>query len=271
MPSAGVGVAWQYGVSRNQHTKRGCALREIAYLSDGKLRQFVPEPRRMPRTSGLRLTTPLGGIDMDAPTTDGELGQLRHLRDVYRHLELVAEWYTTPGLRPGQWVQFEAPLRCVTLSGAHQDLVLFVDSVRIRNADHATAGGVRLLMHGSARHLRGWTPMPVDGPELEVANSASSLGASFVTRAGQVVEALAGHREPLSGDQPTAADLHGRGVQALLHALDEGDHGIDTSTMMTGYARVTGLLPSAETPSRCLVASPLVVEYATAGAERSSA
>ncbi|WP_405609421.1 SAVMC3_10250 family protein [Streptomyces sp. NBC_00076] len=122
-------------MSRKQHAKRGCALREIAYLSEGKLRQFVPEPRRMPRTSGLRLTTPLGGIDMDAPTTDGELGQLRHLRDVYRHLELVGEWYTTPELRAGQWVQFEAPLRCVTLSGAHQDLVLFVDSVRRRNPD----------------------------------------------------------------------------------------------------------------------------------------
>lgn len=270
-PTASVGVAWQYDVPPNHHTGRGCTLREIAYLSEGKLRQFLPEPRRMPRTGALRLTTPLGGIDMDAPTTDGEFGQLRHLREVHQHLELVAEWYATPELRPGQWVQFEAPLRCVTLSGAHQDLVLFVDSVRRLNANHSTAGGCRLLMHGSARHLRGWTPMPVDGPELEISNSASSLGASFVTRAGQVVEALTRDREPLPGGQPTAADLHGRGVQALLRALDEEDTGIDTSTMMTGYARVTGLLPSAETTSRCLVASPLVVEYAAAIAEQSYA
>jgi hypothetical protein len=92
-----------------------------------------------------------------------------------------------------------------------------------------------------------------------------------VTRAGQVVEALTRDREPLPGGQPTAAGLHGRGVQALLLALDEEDTSIDTSTMMTGYARVTGLLPSAETASRCLVASPLVVEYATAIAEQNSA
>jgi hypothetical protein len=240
-------------------------LLEIAYLSEGKLQQFVAEPRRLPRASGLRLTTPLGGIDIDTPTTNVEFGKRRHLQEVYRHLELVAEWYAAPELRPGQWIQFEAPLRCVTLSGAHQDLVLFVDSVRPQHADHATARDPRLLMHGSARHLRGWTPMPVDGPELEVVNSASSLGASFVTRAGQVVEELTRHREPLSEGQPTAADLHRRGVEALLRALDEEDTGIDTSTMMTGYARVTGLLPSSDTIPRCLVASPLVVEYVASG------
>ena len=107
--------------------------------------------------------------------------------------------------------------------------------------------------------------MPVNGPELEVVNSGSSLGASFVTRAGQVVQELTRHREPLPEDQPTAADLHRRGVQTLLHALDEGDTGMDTSTVMTGYARVTGLLHSTDTTSRCLVASPLVVEYSAVG------
>lgn len=232
----------------------------------------MPEPRRVPRAGALRLTTPLGGIDVDAPATDGEQGQLRHLREVYKYLELIADWYTEPELRPGQWVQFEVSLRCVTLSGVHQDLVLFVDSVRGDGADHAAAEGCRLLMHGSARHLRGWAPTSVDGPVLEVVNSGSSLGTSFVTRAGQVVEALASHRDPLSTDQNpprTATDLHGRGVQELLRALDDEDISIDTSAVMTGYARVTGLLPSTGTTSRCLVASPLVVEYATAFSEQS--
>ncbi|MGW0837918.1 SAVMC3_10250 family protein [Streptomyces prunicolor] len=247
-------------------------MREIVYLSESKLRQFMPEPRRVPRTGALRVTTPFGGVDMDAPATDGEQGHLRHLREVYKHLELVAEWYTEAELRPGRWVQFEASLRCVTLSGANQDLVLFVDSVPESDAGHVAGGGCRLLMHGSARHLRGWTPTAVDGPVLEVVNSGSSLGTSFVTRAGQVVEALARHRDPLPEDQTsprTAVNLHGRGLQELLRALDEGDVSIDTSAMMTGYARVTGLLPGTGTTSRCMVASPLVVEYATAVSEQS--
>ncbi|GAA3184961.1 MULTISPECIES: SAVMC3_10250 family protein [Streptomyces] len=249
-------------------------MREIAYLSEAKLRQFVPEPRRLPRASALRLTTPFGGIDMDASTTDGERGHLRHLREVHQHLESVAGWYTEAELRPGQWVMFETPLRCVTLSGAHQDLVVFVDSARAQGTDRATVGDCRLLMHGSARHLRGWTPLLVDGPDLKITASASSLGESFVTRAGQVVAALTRHREPLPEDEQspgTAPELHGRGVQALLHALDREDSGIDTSTVMTGYARVTGILPKTDTTSRCLVASPLIVEYAATVTEQGPA
>ncbi|MFJ6792732.1 SAVMC3_10250 family protein [Streptomyces sp. NPDC091268] len=241
-------------------------MREIVYLSESKLRQFVPEPRRVPRAGALRVTSPFGGIDMDAPAPDSEQGQLRHLRDVYKHVGLVADWYEAPDLRPGQWVQFEAPIRCVTLSGAHQDLVLFVDSGSGTGTEPAPDERSRLIMHGSVRHLRGWTPMPVDGPALEVENSASSLGTAFVTRAGQVVEALTRLRDPLSAEQSpprSAVRLHGRGVQELLNALDDEDGGIDMSAMMTGYARITGVLPSTPAAPRCVVASPLVVEYAT--------
>ncbi|MFF9569367.1 SAVMC3_10250 family protein [Streptomyces sp. NPDC014685] len=240
-------------------------MREIVYLSEGKLRQFVPEPRRVPRAGALRVTSPFGGIDMDAPVADSEQGQLRHLRDVCRCVELVADWYTAPGLRPGQWVQFEAPLRCVTLSGAHQDLALFVDPAGGRGADPVADGGCRLLMHGSVRHLRGWIPVAVDGPALEAGDWCSSLGTAFVTRAGQVVEALTRHRDPLPAEQTpsrTAVRLHDRGVQELLDALDGEDGSIDMSAMMVGYARVTGVLPSTPTTPRCVVASPLVVEYA---------
>ncbi|WP_374224208.1 SAVMC3_10250 family protein [Streptomyces sp. ISL-66] len=240
-------------------------MREIVYLSESKLRQFVPEPRRVPRTGALRVTSPFGGIDMDAPAPDSEQGQLRHLRDVYKHVGLVADWYAAPGLSPGQWVQFEAPLRCVTLSGAHRDLVLFVDSASGRGAGREDDGGSRLIMHGSVRHLRGWTPMSVDGPALEAENSASSLGTAFVTRAGQVVDTLSRLRDPLATEATpprTAVRLHGRGVQELLEALDDEDGGIDMSAMMTGYARITGVLPSTPVSPRCVVASPLVVEYA---------
>lgn len=80
----------------------GAPVREIVYLSESKLRQFVPEPRRVLRTRALRVTTPLGGIDMDPPAPDVEQAQLRHLRDVCREIDLVAGWYASPDLRPGQ-------------------------------------------------------------------------------------------------------------------------------------------------------------------------
>ncbi|WP_405686192.1 SAVMC3_10250 family protein [Streptomyces sp. NBC_01387] len=257
----------------NRPTERERTVREIVYLSESKLRQFVPAPRRVPRTGALRVTTPLGGIDLDAPVPNLEQGQLRHLRDVSEHVELVAGWYAQPDLRPGQWVQFEAPLRCVTLDGAHQDLVLFVDPSDRERTGSVTDGDCRLLMHGSVRHLKGWTPMSVDGPALEVENSAFSLGTAFITRAGQVMEALTRHRDPLLLERtpsPEAARLHRRGVQELLDALDDEDGSIDTSAMMTGYARVTGILSSAGATSRCVVASPLVVEFSAADPLRNS-
>ncbi|GAA2476502.1 hypothetical protein GCM10023100_00220 [Actinocorallia cavernae] len=102
---------------------------------------------------------------------------------------------------------------------------------------------------------------------MEMENSASSLGTALVTRAGQVVEAFTSHRDLLPAEQTpsrTAVRLHGRGVQELLDGLDDEDNSIDMSATMTGYARVTGLLPSAHANLRCVVASPLVVEYATA-------
>ncbi|MFJ1874183.1 SAVMC3_10250 family protein [Streptomyces chartreusis] len=238
-------------------------MREIVYLSDSKLRQFVPEPRRAARMSALRLTTPLGGVDMDTPAVDSEQSQLRHLREVHKHVALLADWYTDPQLRPGQWVQFEAPLRCVTFSDTHQDLVLFVEPSR----EGGTDGRCRLLMHGSVRHLRGWNAMPVEGVAPDAMNSASSLGSAFIARAGQVVDALIRHRDTMTTDQisrPTAARLQGQDVQELLHALDDTDDSIDTSAVMTGYARVTGLIPRTHATSRCVVASPLIVEY-TAG------
>ncbi|MER5973585.1 SAVMC3_10250 family protein [Streptomyces sp. NPDC002055] len=260
-------MGWQYGVARDQTDRTGAQVREIVYLSESKLRQFVPEPRRVPRAGALRVTTPLGGIDMDAPTANAEQGQLRHLRDVSKHVELIADWYAKPDLRPGQWVQFEAPLRCVTLGGAHQDLVLFVDPAGRGRADSMPDDGCRLLMHGSVRHLRGWAPMAVDGPALEMEDSAFSLGTAFVTRVGQVVEALTKHRDPLQPEQTPSREavrLHGQGVQELLDVLDDEDDSINMSAMMTGYARVTGLLPGARAASRCVVASPLVVEYVAA-------
>ncbi|RNC74792.1 hypothetical protein DC095_009030 [Streptomyces xinghaiensis] len=111
----------------------------------------------------------------------------------------------------------------------------------------------------------------MDGPALEAESSVSSLGTAFVTRVGQVVQALTSHRDPLPAEDArsrTEVRLHGQGVKELLDALDNEDDGIDMSAMMTGYARVTGLLRSAHATPRCVVASPLVVEYATTDSAR---
>lgn len=239
-------------------------MRDVIYLSVGKLQQFLPEPRRAPRAGAVRLSTPFGvGVDVDAQATDGEQGRMRQLRQVQKHLEDTALWYEEPGLRPGLWVQFEAPMRCVTLRGAYRDLLLFVD------LGPGSVAGCRLLLHGSARHLLGWTPQLTDGPVLnEIGGGGDSVGAVFLTRAGQVVEALSPDFDPgtaapadAASVSPLAPALSATGIRDLLRALDVGQDGIDTTAPMTGYARVTALLPERGGAPRCLVASPLTVEY----------
>ncbi|MEU7510473.1 SAVMC3_10250 family protein [Streptomyces sp. NPDC042898] len=249
-------------------------MRDVIYLSVGKLRQFLPEPRRAPRAGALRVSTPFGiGVDVDAQADDGEQGRMRHLRQVQQHLEETALWYEDPGLRPGLWAQFEAPMRCVTLRGTYQDLVLFVDS------GPDSGSGCRLLLHGSAQHLLGWTPQPTDGPALEGLTGGDSIGAVFLTRAGEVVQALSPAPAPDSDPDsdpggsdsdsdprgasasPLAPALSAAGTRELLRALDAGRDDIDTTAPMTGYARVTALLPERYGAPPCLVASPLTVEY----------
>ncbi|NGO40954.1 SAVMC3_10250 family protein [Streptomyces ureilyticus] len=243
-------------------------MREVIYLSDGKLRQFLMSPRRVPRASALRLTTPLGGVDLDAATADDARSRLRHLQEVDNHLATLARWFAEPDLRPGQWVQFEAPLRCVTLRGEYRHLALFADPGPGEDPDHERAANCRLLMHGSVRHLVGYMPVPVDGPPLEEIDGggADSAGTAFMTNAGRVVRALAEQdgQTAIASPEGTSTDGNGlgrSGVRKLLHAIDSRTPA-GTAAWMRGYARVTALLPAEGTNARCLVASPLTVEYA---------
>ncbi|MGW0120505.1 SAVMC3_10250 family protein [Streptomyces sp. NPDC003327] len=236
-------------------------MREIVYLSEGKLKQFLPEPRRAPRAGALRVTTPVGGFDVESPAADGDQSRLRHLELVSRHMEEVSRWYEEPDLRPGEWVQFEARLRSVTLPGAHRNLVLFVDPPPSGGAGHG--GGCRLLLHGSVRHLRGWIPETADPLETEAVDNEASFGPSFVTRAGQVVRALDGPEDGPVGGEGAAEPvrrLSSRGIRELVAALDMENGDLDTAVPMTGYARVSVLVPESEDGPRCLVASPLTVQ-----------
>ncbi|MET7673984.1 SAVMC3_10250 family protein [Streptomyces seoulensis] len=229
-------------------------MREFIYLSDAKLRQFIPHPRRLRRPGALRLTTPVGGIDLDAPAGDAESARGRQLDEVVRHLEESARWFGEPDLRPGEWVWFEAPLLYVTLRNADRDLLLFTDPAPGTDPQYPSAE-CRLLLHGSVRHLLGVTPVPVEGAALvEYGGFEGSGGTPFITDAGRFVRAVTGTEDPA----PPGA----QGVRDLLAALDAAQPDIPTAPRTQGYARVTTSLPATETAPRCLVASPLTVEYA---------
>ncbi|MFB7087255.1 SAVMC3_10250 family protein [Streptomyces sp. NPDC056296] len=254
---------WQ-GVARCTYIIiRGAGMREFLYLSDGKLRQFLPEPRRFRRPSAIRLNTPVGGVDVETQAATDDRARLMHLRQVDKHLDKRALWFTEPDLCQGQWVWFEAPLRCVTLRGEYQHMVLFVDPASGEEPEYEQETDCRLLLHGSAHHLMGYVPVAIDGPPLEGITGGSSIATTFMTSAGHVVRSLSLEHDSTELGLPAPdIDLSGDAVRSLIAALDVQSTATGRAGRMCGYARITADLPATNAAERCIVASPLAVEYA---------
>ncbi|SDL39089.1 SAVMC3_10250 family protein [Streptomyces indicus] len=239
-------------------------MREFVYVSDGKLSQFVAEPRRFKRTSTVRLNTPVGGFDLEAPTGDTGRDRQRRFQQIDKHLDACAQWFADPEIQPGQWVVFEAPLHCVTLPGDFQHMVLFADPAPGQDPDYEQETGCRLLLHGSTRHLLGYSSATADGAELEgIQSIGASFGIKFLTSAGQAASALSTQHDPVADGAPTPpSQFTGSAVHDLMAVVDRTYGPMSATPWMYGYARVTVVLPATDTTARCVVASPLSVEYA---------
>lgn len=221
-------------------------MRELVYLSEAKLAQFLPGPRRFP-FSLKAVNTPVGGAEVERNLVPGNAERLHQVEE---HIARQARWYTEDGLRPGQWVQFEAPMdhRVLSDPGAdlsHQpEMVVFVDA--------ASAESIRLLLHGSAAHLVGskrpaqqWLTSDLLGfHELAVRMARQEA-------AGEAEETDARADAARSGGFEF-------GTSRLIAKFDRPT-GLETAIWMRGYARTT--VVTEYEGIRYVVASPLYVEY----------
>jgi hypothetical protein len=215
-------------------------VRELIYLSTVKLRQFRPDrpAGRWRRVREVDAQAPLnlGGLRFAFPDDAESLAA--DLNRVVRFLHVGSakppRWYTEDGLEPGQWVHFEARMNyeVVGAAGAPGTPVLVFWDQR--------PGPVRLLLHGSPKHLVSATK--TDEPAMY----------STVSEAHTFLRALADvERQSTDGARPSVAL-----VASLLAELDTFP--VETATSFTGLARVTGVLRNG---SSIVVASPLYVEY----------
>jgi hypothetical protein len=256
-------------------------MREFVYLSDAKLSQFLSDRRALPQWSKVSVKLPAGGFDVDR-AQDDRAEKVRRLDAVVRDIASSAAWFTEPDVRPGHWVQFEAPLNYLTLNGGDLDgMLLFVDLAE-ESEEYPTGGSVRLLLHGSARHLMGGSPLSiaasVDGQATRLVLSGSG-GPAFVCLVNNtdLLQQMFGMKAVVkSGGFEFRLEGWDRGelpsaTRHLLRVLDEQVRP-ETATWMAGYARITanlsyldvkdGMLESGSTPDiRYVVASPLYVEY----------
>ncbi|MEU3982777.1 SAVMC3_10250 family protein [Streptomyces sp. NPDC026672] len=247
-------------------------MRELVYLSDAKLGQFLPDANRFPWTaSSVSVSTPFGGVGV-APETSHTGARLRHLRRVVREVAASARSATDVGLLPGQWVQFESLLNYVVLAEPHDHVLLFADPLD----PAAGAGQGRLLMHGTAGHLLAERPpQEYPSPDAEQRRWGSgreafrTLATATADDASEAEWTLGFVRNHL----PAAPDPHpglrarvearagwlAAGADSLLRLLDQ-QLSADTAVLLRGYARVTFVVRE-RGEQRVLVASPLYAEY----------
>lgn len=219
-------------------------VRELIYVSQAKLRQLVPD---LPKRAGLRdveaeVNTPVGGFKVGKAAREVDPG----LAAAVARLEAsdrAPEWFVEPGIRPGEWVHFEAPMSYGDVGGA----VVFLDSDQVDDS-YPSRGGLRLLLHGSSEHLVGPAAPP------RVPSQPMSMWPRFV-RALTLeyemnVELARPHHSFL------------KWVVRILDRLTDSLQPAYTAGWVAGYARVTAVIPIDS--GTLLAATPLYVEHVAA-------
>jgi hypothetical protein len=263
-------------------------VRELLYLSERKMRQFLPTLRSRWSLPKVTLTAPMASVAI-SPEADPEHARAKRLRKITKHVDRNAVWYTDGGVAAGQWMAFEARMNYL-IPEDHPKCVLFVN-ISSTPPQRGDAVDTRLLLHGSVEHLlTGHAPafvadLQAEGQQVEVREAGgggTSDGASYaayVRRYNTVGLLLRDTLEPLAHIPPTAdgwrtAGTHGLGWQPLnlAAATSRLVRGVDrrlpseTAVWMSGYARVTAAFThpqdQSDSGTRYVVGSPLFVQYA---------
>ncbi len=242
-------------------------MREFVYLSNNKLRQFIPEPRKRwwPAVGKVALSLPPASVEFE-PVRPGTAHSLwRRLSAVEAQVEIAAKWYEHPSVAAGEWITFDLPL----MYALHDPLVLFVDTLNPKDVRQT-----RLLLHGSASSMR-----PELWEDATQGNDVLPRGVSetsFVHVLEATFQSLNFVADPLryaAEQQPGSGDRLRRSVARTITSLDNA---LSTASAgwMRGFARVSASFPAEHpdetaselasgipsVPGRVVVASPLYVE-----------
>jgi len=233
-------------------------MRELIYLSDRKLQQFLPDPvpgwRRLGKLKA-EVSVPLGSVSLESSAQDSQSANTAHFKRVVRQIEQSAKWFAIDNLGAGDWVFFEERINYWHFEHSRGPAIVLFLNLGQRHS-HRT----RLLLHGSPEHLVGSTqtqhqlrwgsagPSPSDGSRFR----------DMLPVLRNVASNLDGHiKQQRQGTKNLAWD-----IEDLILALDNSN---DASTAMwlAGYARVTLRVessPRGNVDATFVAASPLYVE-----------
>ena len=232
-------------------------MRELIYLSEQKLQQFVTNKslswRGKVRMEGDIKIPGIGGVKIGPadPAQGKRTGpDVEKVIDALENSARAAAWFADKGARPGQWVYFEAPLSHIVIGGS----VIFLDLGKPTDS-YPTGGVVRLMLHGSRIHLTGSTSVEAI-PMRAVGRSHFHLMMRDLDRyLTAEEEKFDTSTIPANEDESLPYRLN-----RVITTLDRSMQLELTAAWMAGYARVTAVVPS--TPDvNLVVATPLYVEY----------
>lgn len=104
-------------------------MRELVYLSESKMEQFIPDLSSLWPKPRITIKTPFAGLDLDMSATRKK-SQLKHLKLIVKQIERSARWFGDQYLCPGEWAAFEAPLNYLTMKCGESVQVLFSSTLR---------------------------------------------------------------------------------------------------------------------------------------------
>ncbi|MFF8478625.1 SAVMC3_10250 family protein [Streptomyces sp. NPDC015414] len=241
-------------------------MQDLIYVSDAKLRQFMPETQRRSwtgrRVTGIKLGASAasfsGNVEVALDQAGGEQNNADQLAAVVKDIGGRAPWYWERA-RAGAWVYFEAPLFAFLPMLGRIGTVLFTDTPPGRVEGHDPAHGTRLLLHGSRKHLLADVPPTnlrapgVNRSRLHMA--IDTLRSVAPPTADQIDAPAPPMRETGFADPSAFGDL--------FHAVSPLS---DAAAWMRGYARVSLVTQAfdreTEQASPLVVATPLFVAYA---------
>ncbi|MEV7095928.1 SAVMC3_10250 family protein [Amycolatopsis sp. NPDC051045] len=229
---------------------------EYVYLSDAKLRQFVPsEPSwwsrlRVRKFAGkARVASLETSVEIDvADVADAEV------RKLIDHLGEDAQWYRQDGLIPGTWVFFEGRIGYQSLP---EGAALFCE------AGSRDKTSTRIMLHGSANHLVGRTAAGQPNGSYSHIDDVPSVLHSAVAKSvlpgdERAIWARLGRRH---APAPRPAELADQ-VEAVFRRAACTDSYFDAAPYLAGCARVSAVVRPAGLPFDVVVASPLFVRHA---------
>ncbi|MER7246995.1 SAVMC3_10250 family protein [Kribbella sp. NPDC000426] len=237
---------------------------EFVYLSDEKVRQFVPIEAAWWR--GLRAKKIGAGLGMTPVEASLEVemaevaGDDRKLPRLIRYLEESARYYTEPDLIPGEWVMFDGRIGI-----AHLDAPPAVGAVLFCEAAPITVETPRIILHGSARHFRPGTALDADTSTVRQAGGYSLPSGlapilESANRAGRGRQHLGMLREVFNRSTTPDSDLNVNLTKYFHDVACSGEY-LDVAPYLGGLARVTAVVDPPRLPFPVVVASPLFVRY----------